>query len=245
MGNGSLWCKGPLGTPENRTAGSEAWTIPCDSDRSEMRLSSPAASAAAADITRILDTAAHLAKVTDRAIKKLPTLRGRTVCNLFFEDSTRTRISFELAAKRLSADVINFTAKGSSVSKGESLKDAAITLEAMPEHATVMQPGPMNRGVRSPPMWPSRSSVPRGNVAGDGVALPRAETWPAGGAEQTSLFQAGVLDRVAVGVPPFDGVQQRRGLPGSELLQLGEQLVAAHAPFRSSRSVPGGDAVRA
>src|SRR6266536_3694412 len=58
----------------------------------------------AADITRILDTAAHLAKVTDRAIKKVPTLRGRTVCNLFFEDSTRTRISFELAAKRLSAD---------------------------------------------------------------------------------------------------------------------------------------------
>src|SRR6266542_1696514 len=83
------------------------------------------------DITRILDTAAHLAKVTDRAIKKVPTLRGRTVCNLFFEDSTRTRISFELAAKRLSADVINFTAKGSSVSKGESLKDTAITLEAM------------------------------------------------------------------------------------------------------------------
>ena len=64
------------------------------------------------DITRVLDTAAHLAKVTDRAIKKVPTLRGRTVCNLFFEDSTRTRISFELAAKRLSADVINFSAKG-------------------------------------------------------------------------------------------------------------------------------------
>ena len=82
----------------------------------------------AGDITRVLDTAAHLAKVTDRAIKKVPTLRGRTVCNLFFEDSTRTRISFELAAKRLSADVINFSAKGSSVSKGESLKDTAITL---------------------------------------------------------------------------------------------------------------------
>src|SRR3712207_7422773 len=65
----------------------------------------------ASDITRILDTAAHLAKVTDRAIKKVPTLRGRTVCNLFFEDSTRTRISFELAAKRLSADAINFSAK--------------------------------------------------------------------------------------------------------------------------------------
>src|SRR5262245_58006601 len=93
----------------------------------------------AGDIVRILDTAAHLAKVTDRAIKKVPTLRGRTVCNLFFEDSTRTRISFELAAKRLSADVINFTAKGSSVSKGESLKDTAITLEAMGVDAIVIR----------------------------------------------------------------------------------------------------------
>ena len=64
-------------------------------------------------------------------MKKLPTLRGRTVVNLFFEDSTRTRLSFEAAAKRLSAEVINFSAKGSSVSKGESLKDTAQTLEAM------------------------------------------------------------------------------------------------------------------
>jgi len=100
-----------------------------------------AADLTAADITRVLDTAAHLAKVTDRAIKKVPTLRGRTVCNLFFEDSTRTRISFELAAKRLSADVINFSAKGSSVSKGESLKDTAITLEAMGVDAIVIRHG--------------------------------------------------------------------------------------------------------
>jgi aspartate carbamoyltransferase catalytic subunit len=100
-----------------------------------------AADLTAADITAVLDTAAHLAKVTDRAIKKVPTLRGRTVCNLFFEDSTRTRISFELAAKRLSADVINFSAKGSSVSKGESLKDTAITLEAMGVDAIVVRHG--------------------------------------------------------------------------------------------------------
>jgi aspartate carbamoyltransferase catalytic subunit len=100
-----------------------------------------AADLTAHDITRVLDTAAHLAKVTDRAIKKVPTLRGRTVCNLFFEDSTRTRISFELAAKRLSADVINFSAKGSSVSKGESLKDTAITLEAMGVDAIVIRHG--------------------------------------------------------------------------------------------------------
>ncbi|MEI6220242.1 MAG: aspartate carbamoyltransferase catalytic subunit [Actinomycetes bacterium] len=79
----------------------------------------------------ILDTARELSRITDGAIKKLPTLRGRTVVNLFFEDSTRTRLSFEAAAKRLSAEVINFSAKGSSVSKGESLKDTAQTLEAM------------------------------------------------------------------------------------------------------------------
>jgi aspartate carbamoyltransferase catalytic subunit len=72
-------------------------------------------------------------------VKKLPTLRGRTVVNLFFEDSTRTRISFEAAAKRLSADVINFSAKGSSVSKGESLKDTALTLEAMGADAVVIR----------------------------------------------------------------------------------------------------------
>jgi len=90
----------------------------------------------AADLTQdeallILDTAEQMASVADRPIKKLPTLRGRTVVNLFFEDSTRTRTSFEVAAKRLSADVITFSAKGSSVSKGEGLKDTALTLEAM------------------------------------------------------------------------------------------------------------------
>jgi len=87
----------------------------------------------------ILDTAAELASVTGREVKKLPTLRGRTVVNLFYEDSTRTRISFEAAAKRLSADVINFTAKGSSVAKGESLKDTALTLQAMGADAVVIR----------------------------------------------------------------------------------------------------------
>ena len=98
----------------------------------------------AADLSRedallVLDTADELAQVADRPIKKLPTLRGRTVVNLFFEDSTRTRISFEAAAKRLSADVINFSAKGSSVAKGESLKDTALTLEAMGADAVVVR----------------------------------------------------------------------------------------------------------
>jgi aspartate carbamoyltransferase catalytic subunit len=91
------------------------------------------------EIVRILDTANEMSGVNDRDIKKLPTLRGKTVVNLFFEDSTRTRISFEVAAKRLSADVINFAAKGSSVSKGESLKDTAQTLEAMGADAVVIR----------------------------------------------------------------------------------------------------------
>ncbi|MEC3895588.1 MULTISPECIES: aspartate carbamoyltransferase catalytic subunit [Nocardiopsis] len=91
------------------------------------------------EATLILDTAAELAQVGDRAVKKLPTLRGRTVVNLFYEDSTRTRTSFELAAKRLSADVINFSAKGSSVSKGESLKDTALTLQAMGADGVVIR----------------------------------------------------------------------------------------------------------
>ncbi len=79
----------------------------------------------------VLDTAEDMAATQQREVKKLPTLRGKSVVNLFFEDSTRTRISFEAAAKRLSADVINFSAKGSSVSKGESLKDTAQTLQAI------------------------------------------------------------------------------------------------------------------
>ncbi len=82
------------------------------------------------EIERILDRAAQFADVSDREIKKVPALRGRTVLNLFYEASTRTRSSFELAAKRLSADVVNFAASGSSVEKGESLKDTVLTLSA-------------------------------------------------------------------------------------------------------------------
>ncbi|NLS10149.1 aspartate carbamoyltransferase catalytic subunit [Nesterenkonia sp. MY13] len=91
------------------------------------------------DALRILDTAEEMAAVTSREVKKLPTLRGRTVVNLFYEDSTRTRVSFEAAAKRLSADVVNFSAKGSSVSKGESLKDTVQTLDAMGADAIVIR----------------------------------------------------------------------------------------------------------
>jgi aspartate carbamoyltransferase catalytic subunit len=94
-----------------------------------------------AEAIEILDTSSELAKLSDASVKKFPTLRGRTVVNLFFEDSTRTRISFEAAAKRLSADVINFSAKGSSLSKGESLKDTALTLQAMGADAVIIRHG--------------------------------------------------------------------------------------------------------
>jgi aspartate carbamoyltransferase catalytic subunit len=95
----------------------------------------------AEQVTRILDTAEQLLPIAERERKSVPTLRGKVVCNLFLEDSTRTRISFDIAAKRLSADVINFSAKGSSVSKGESFKDTALTLKAMGVDCVVVRSG--------------------------------------------------------------------------------------------------------
>ena len=95
----------------------------------------------AEQLAGILDTAEQMHEIGQRPIKKVPTLRGRTVCNLFLEDSTRTRISFDIAAKRLSADVLNFSGKGSSVSKGESLKDTAFTLRAMGLDVVVVRSG--------------------------------------------------------------------------------------------------------
>jgi aspartate carbamoyltransferase catalytic subunit len=98
----------------------------------------------AADLDRdeaiaVLDTAARMHQIQSREVKKLPPLRGRTIVNLFFEDSTRTRSSFEIAGKWLSADVINVSGKGSSVSKGESLRDTALTVEAMGVDALVVR----------------------------------------------------------------------------------------------------------
>jgi aspartate carbamoyltransferase catalytic subunit len=90
-------------------------------------------------IERIVDQAERFAEVSDREIKKVPALRGRMVLNLFYEASTRTRSSFELAAKRLSADVVNFAASGSSVEKGESLKDTVLTLSAHKPDAIVVR----------------------------------------------------------------------------------------------------------
>src|SRR3989442_7014321 len=90
-------------------------------------------------IERVVERAARFAEVSDRDIKKVPALRGRMVLNLFYEASTRTRSSFELAAKRLSADVINFASTGSSVEKGESLKDTVLTLSAHKPDAIVIR----------------------------------------------------------------------------------------------------------
>lgn len=90
-----------------------------------------AADLSLAEATSILDLAEEMQQVQSRPVKKLPALRGRTIVNIFFEDSTRTRTSFELAGKWLSADTINVSAKGSSVSKGESLRDTMLTLDAM------------------------------------------------------------------------------------------------------------------
>jgi aspartate carbamoyltransferase catalytic subunit len=91
------------------------------------------------DIERILDTAEHMREVGERVVKKVPTLRGRTIVNLFFEPSTRTRASFEIAGKRLSADVINFSPSSSSLTKSESILDTARTLDAMDPDAVVVR----------------------------------------------------------------------------------------------------------
>lgn len=90
-------------------------------------------------IDYVLDTAEQFVEVNERQIKKVPTLRGKTVINLFLEPSTRTRSSFEIAAKRLSADAINIGGKDSSVSKGESLMDTALNLQAMAPEILVVR----------------------------------------------------------------------------------------------------------
>ena len=119
-----------------------------------------------AEAISILDTAQEMARVSDGPMKKLPTLRGRTIVNLFAEDSTRTRISFEAAAKRLSADVINFSAKGSSISKGESLKDTAQTLQAMGADAVIIRHGASGAAQRlADSRWMSGAVI----NAGDGT----------------------------------------------------------------------------
>jgi aspartate carbamoyltransferase catalytic subunit len=168
------------------------------------------------DATAILDTAEELSRVEGQAIRKLPTLRGLTVVNLFYEDSTRTRTSFEAAAKRLSADVINFSAKGSSVAKGESLKDTALTLEAMGADAVVIR-HQASGAPRRLTDWVSGSVV----NAGDGThehptqALLDAFT-------MRQHFPGGVT---AAGGKPGDGADRRgTGLDGVRVTIVGDVL---------------------
>lgn len=118
------------------------------------------------DALRLLDTAEEFRAVAQRQVPKLPTLRGVTMVNLFFEDSTRTRLSFEAAAKRLSADVMTFQAQGSSISKGESLKDTAQTLEAMGADIIVIRHGASGAAARlAESGWVAASVI----NAGDGT----------------------------------------------------------------------------
>ncbi len=118
----------------------------------------------AEDITGILDTAENFREISNREIKKVPTLRGKTVINLFFESSTRTRTSFELAAKRLSADAINISVSSSSVSKGETLLDTALNLDAMQPDCIVVRHG--SAGVPHQLAKVSRAAIVN---AGDGA----------------------------------------------------------------------------
>lgn len=162
---------------------------------------------------KILDTAESMALTQSQRVKKLPTLRGKTVVNLFFEDSTRTRISFETAAKRLSADVINFSAKGSSVSKGESLKDTALTLQAMRTDGVVIRHSSSGAAYRlAHAGW---STVPVIN-AGDGTHQHPTQ----------ALLDAMTLRRhfrgAAVGQPGVDIFGQ--DLQGARVLIVGDIL---------------------
>jgi aspartate carbamoyltransferase catalytic subunit len=170
----------------------------------------------AADLSRddavlILDTAEELSSVEGRPIRKLPTLRGLTVVNLFYEDSTRTRTSFEAAAKRLSADVINFSAKGSSVAKGESLKDTALTLEAMGADAVVIR-HPASGAPRRLTDWISGRVV----NAGDGTHEHPTQ----------ALLDAFTIRRSFPGGVMYEGTSDRRGrgLDGIRVTIVGDVL---------------------
>ena len=157
-----------------------------------------------ADLTRadaldLLDTAEEMSLVSTREVKKLPVLRGLTVVNLFFEDSTRTRISFEAAAKRLSADVITFSAKGSSVSKGESLQDTAQTLSAMGADGVVIR----HSGSGAPHRLATSGWIDAPVVnAGDGTHEHPTQ----------ALLDAFTLRRVLAGAPASGPANGARGL---------------------------------
>jgi aspartate carbamoyltransferase catalytic subunit len=171
------------------------------------------------DAILILDTAEELASVGGRPIRKLPTLRGLTVVNLFYEDSTRTRTSFEAAAKRLSADVINFSAKGSSVAKGESLKDTALTLEAMGADAVVIR-HPASGAPRRLTNWVSGRVV----NAGDGTHEHPTQALLDAFTMRQRLGGPGLTGAGGTGLPG-SGVDRRgQGLDGLRVTIVGDVL---------------------
>src|ERR1700736_5951708 len=135
-------------------------------------------------IERIVERAASFAEVSDREIKKVPALRGRMILNLFYEASTRTRSSFELAAKRLSADVVNFAASGSSVEKGESLKDTVLTLSAHKPDAIVLRT-PWAGAAALVSRWCGAAIVNAGDVTHSRVARSNILAFQAMGARVT------------------------------------------------------------
>ena len=166
------------------------------------------------DAIGILDIAEEMTLVSEREVKKLPVLRGRTVVNLFFEDSTRTRLSFEAAAKRLSADVLNFSAKGSSVSKGESLQDTIQTISAMGADAIVVRHSGAGTAHRlAHTGW---IDVPVVN-AGDGTHEHPTQ----------ALLDAFTLRRALAGVPasgPVTDGPRGQGLDGAKVAIVGDVL---------------------
>jgi aspartate carbamoyltransferase catalytic subunit len=171
------------------------------------------------DAILILDTAEELASVEGRAIRKLPTLRGMTVVNLFYEDSTRTRTSFEAAAKRLSADVINFSAKGSSVAKGESLKDTALTLEAMGADAVVIR-HQASGAPRRLTDWVSGSVV----NAGDGTHEHPTQALLDAFTMRQRLSGTGPAGARGIGLPGSGSDRRGHGLDGLRVTIVGDVL---------------------
>ena len=171
------------------------------------------------DAILILDTAEELASVEGRTIRKLPTLRGMTVVNLFYEDSTRTRTSFEAAAKRLSADVINFSAKGSSVAKGESLKDTALTLEAMGADAVVIR-HQASGAPRRLTDWVSGSVV----NAGDGTHEHPTQALLDAFTMRQRLSGTGLAGAGGIGLHSSESDRRGHGLDGLRVTIVGDVL---------------------
>ena len=183
------------------------------------------------EVESLLDTARVMREVLERPIKKVPALQGFTVATVFFEPSTRTRISFELAARRMSADVVSFAAQTSSLQKGESYKDTLLTLEAMGVDAYVIRAD--SAGVPHQATRWVKGAVING---GDGR---RAHPTQALLDAYTLLEALGTLEGKKVAIVG-DILHSRVARPGAELLSLlGAQVFCAGPPSLLPQSLPG------